>query len=56
MGNSFDYRIYQSVYDAMVSSKKNIEIRLLNEKSKEKVLEAKVLVDSQEKKLLLQHF
>ena len=33
MKNSFNYRIYQNVYDAMVSGKKNIEVRLLNEKS-----------------------
>ena len=29
----FEYRIYQSVYDAMISRKKNIEVRLYNEKS-----------------------
>lgn len=29
-----EYRIYQSVYDEMISGKKNVEIRLLNEKSK----------------------
>lgn len=29
-----EYRIYQSVYDEMTTGKKNIEIRLLNEKSK----------------------
>ncbi len=28
-----EYRIYQSVYDDMIMGKKNIEIRLLNEKS-----------------------
>lgn len=33
MKNNFNYNIYQSVYDAMISGKKNIEIRLLNEKS-----------------------
>jgi len=30
---SFNYKIYKNVYDAMVSGRKNIEIRLLNEKS-----------------------
>lgn len=29
----FEYRIYKSVYDDMLSGKKNIEFRLLNEKS-----------------------
>lgn len=33
MKNSFNYKIYQNVYDAMISGKKNIEVRLLNEKS-----------------------
>lgn len=28
-----EYRIYKSVYDDMLSGKKNIEFRLLNEKS-----------------------
>lgn len=28
-----EYRIYKSVYDEMIIGKKNIEIRLLNEKS-----------------------
>ena len=31
--NSFEYKIYDDVYNDMVSSKKTIEIRLLNEKS-----------------------
>lgn len=31
--NVFNYKIYQNVYDAIISGKKNIEIRLLNEKS-----------------------
>ena len=30
---SFEYKIYDDVYNDMVSSKKTIEIRLLNEKS-----------------------
>lgn len=30
-----EYRIYKSVYDDMLSGKKNIEFRLLNEKIKE---------------------
>jgi len=29
----FEYRIYESVYDEIISGRKNIEIRLLNEKS-----------------------
>lgn len=29
-----EYRIYKSVYDDMLSGKKNIEFRLLNEKPK----------------------
>ena len=29
----FNYRIYENVYEAMISGKKHIEIRLLNEKS-----------------------
>ena len=29
----FRYRIYENVYEAMISGKKHIEIRLLNEKS-----------------------
>jgi len=33
MKKSFNYKIYQNVYEAIVSGKKNIEIRLLNEKS-----------------------
>lgn len=33
MKNTFNYKIYQNVYDAMISGKKNIEVRLLNEKS-----------------------
>ena len=33
MQNIFDYRIYENVYNAMITGKKNIEIRLLNEKS-----------------------
>lgn len=28
-----EYRIYESVYNDMISGKKNIEVRLLNEKS-----------------------
>ncbi len=32
--NSFEYKIYNEVYDEMVSGKKTIEFRLLNEKSK----------------------
>lgn len=31
--NSFEYKIYNDVYNDMVSGKKTIEIRLLNEKS-----------------------
>jgi ASC-1-like (ASCH) protein len=31
--NTFEYRIYQNVYDEMISGRKNIEIRLLNDKS-----------------------
>ena len=31
--NHFEYRIYDSVYDDMVSGKKTIEFRLLNEKT-----------------------
>lgn len=33
MKNTFNYEIYQDVYDAMISGWKNIEVRLLNEKS-----------------------
>lgn len=33
MKNTFNYKIYQNVYDAMISGRKNIEVRLLNEKS-----------------------
>ena len=29
----FSYRIYENVYEVMISGKKHIEIRLLNEKS-----------------------
>ena len=32
--NHFEYRIYNEVYDDMVSRKKTIEFRLLNEKTK----------------------
>lgn len=31
--NSFEYRIYNDVYNDMISGKKTIEFRLLNEKS-----------------------
>lgn len=31
--NKFEYRIYESVYNDMISGKKTIEFRLLNEKS-----------------------
>ena len=31
--NKFEYRIYNSVYEDMISGKKTIEFRLLNEKS-----------------------
>ena len=31
--NRFEYRIYDSVYEDMISGKKTIEFRLLNEKS-----------------------
>ena len=31
--NIFNYRIYKSVYDDMLSGKKTVEFRLLNEKS-----------------------
>ena len=31
--NKFEYRIYDSVYNDMVSGKKTIEFRLLNDKS-----------------------
>jgi len=34
MENMHEYKIYQNVYDEMISGRKNIEIRLLNEKSK----------------------
>ena len=56
MKNSFNYRIYQNVYDAMISGKKNIEIRLLNEKS-EKIKngdEIKFSVLDSEKYLLVE--
>ena len=33
MKNTFNYKIYQDVYDAMISGRKTIEMRLLNEKS-----------------------
>lgn len=33
MKNTFNYKIYQNVYDAMISGNKTIEVRLLNEKS-----------------------
>lgn len=33
MKNTFNYEIYHDVYDAMISGRKNIEARLLNEKS-----------------------
>lgn len=33
MKNTYEYRIYQNVYDEMISGRKNIEIRLLNEKT-----------------------
>ena len=31
--NKFEYRIYDNVYDEMISGKKTIEFRLLNEKT-----------------------
>lgn len=31
--NMITYKIYKNVYDEMASGKKNVEIRLLNEKS-----------------------
>ena len=33
MENIFNYKIYKNVYEAMISGRKSIEIRLLNEKS-----------------------
>ena len=32
--NHFEYRIYDNVYDDMISGKKTIEFRLLNDKTK----------------------
>lgn len=32
--NQFEYRIYDTVYEDMISGKKTIEFRLLNDKSK----------------------
>lgn len=34
LDNRIEYQIYSSVYDEMILGKKNVEIRLLNEKSK----------------------
>lgn len=55
MGNIFNYKIYQNGYDAMISGKKTIEIRLLNEKSEniKKGDEIKFTVLNSEKYLLV---
>lgn len=53
--NSFEYKIYDDVYNDMVSGKKTIEIRLLNEKSDSIKLgdEIKFIVLDNEKKYVL---
>lgn len=53
--NHFEYKIYNEVYNDMISSKKTIEFRLLNEKSKsiKKGDEIKFKVLDNENKYLL---
>lgn len=55
--NHFEYKIYSSVYDDMVSGKKTVEFRLLNEKAESiKVgdeIKFKVL-DNEEKYVLVE--
>ena len=55
--NSFEYKIYDDVYNDMVSGKKTIEIRLLNEKSDSIKIgdEIKfVVLDNEEKYVLVE--
>ena len=55
--NSFEYKIYNDVYNDMVSGKKTIEIRLLNEKSNSIKIgdEIKFIVlDDEEKYVLIE--
>ena len=55
--NSFEYKIYDDVYNDMVSGKKTIEIRLLNEKSDSIKIgdEIKFIVlDNEEKYILVE--
>ena len=55
--NSFEYKIYDDVYKDMISGKKTIEIRLLNEKSNSIKIgdEIKfVVLDNEEKYVLVE--
>lgn len=51
-----DYRIYESVYNDIIAGKKNIEVRLLNEKSEKIKIGDKIKfqVSNQEKELLVE--
>lgn len=51
----FEYRIYEEVYNDMLSGKKTIEFRLLNEKSSNIQIEDKIkfiVADNEEKYLI----
>ena len=51
----FEYRIYEEVYNDMLSGKKTIEFRLLNEKSNNIQIEDKIkfiVADNEEKYLI----
>ena len=53
----FDYRIYDTVYDDIVSGKKTIEYRLLNDKSRDIQIGDQILftvVDNDKKKVLVE--
>ena len=53
----FEYRIYDTVYDDIVSGKKTIEYRLLNDKSKDIKKGDQILftvVDNDNKKILVE--
>lgn len=54
---SFEYKIYDDVYNDMVSGKKTIEIRLLNEKSNSIKIDDEikfVVLDNEEKYVLVE--
>lgn len=52
---SFEYKIYNNVYDEMINGKKNTEYRLLNDKSNRIKIgdEIKFIVLNEEKKYIL---